>query len=324
MQLQQACEAFLAHCDIEKNLSQHTLRAYRSDLENFVSFIGRRAPVVDCNKEKLRSYLVFLSDKQCLKQSSIKRRVACLKAMYSWMEDEEWTAENPFHKMKVNIRTPNRLPRALTPGEARSLVHTAAAKVGLKSGEDYSSIVPSKFLQSWSFTSLARLAAIELLLNTGIRVGEMVAIKSPDIDLQEGAILIMGKGSRERRVFILCQDVLALLRTYKKCRDSRGGDAETFLVNSYGNRVSTDLVRTWLKTVSASAGIKRNITPHMLRHSAATFLLESGLDIRYVQRLLGHQCISTTQIYTHVTDSGLKEALTNADFRRRVLEPSDN
>lgn len=324
MLLKQACESFLVHCEIEKNLSRHTLRAYRGDLEEFTAFSGDTTLVLDCNKLEIRSYLVFLSNERRLKPVSIKRRMACLKSMYSWMEDEELVVENPFYKMKVRIKIPERLPRALTPAEARLFVVAAAQQAGLKRGDSYFVLKERSLISSRWFVRLAKLVAIEILLNTGIRVGELVGIKLVDFDLPEGAITIMGKGSRERRVFILSKEVLYLLRIYSICRTARSTHADTFLTNGYGNAASTDLVRSWLRDIRKSAGIPRNITPHMLRHSAATFFLESGMDIRYVQRLLGHQCISTTQIYTHVTDSGLKKALANANFRGRVLKTIDN
>ena len=318
MQLEHACNAFLSHCDIEKNLSLHTLRAYRGDLEDFQLFAGKSLKLDDCDKNVIRSYLVFLSENRNLKQTSIKRRIACLKAMYSWLEDEEECIDNPFHKMKVRIRMPDRLPRALTANEARLLLQTAAREAGFDDSSHYNSLSERAFRNPQKFAQLTSLVAIELLLNTGIRVGEMVNIKRTDIDLDEGAITIMGKGSRERRVYILCPNVLTLLNTYSTSRARKSGDTDSFIINGHGNEASTDQIRNWLKTIRQAAGIKRNITPHMLRHSAATFLLESGMDIRYVQRLLGHQSISTTQIYTHVSDKGLKDALASADLRKMV------
>lgn len=324
MQVKQACESFLIHCEIEKNLSQHTLRAYSVDLDDFIQFVGAATPLADCEKTKLRGYLTFLSSSRGLKPASIKRRVACLKSMFSWMEDEDWAVENPFYKMKVRIRIPARLPRALTLVEAKQLIECAASQVGLSRGERYSNLNKEQFIEPHVFGQLSKLVAIELLLNTGIRVGELVSIKASDCDLKEGAITIMGKGSRERRVFILSEDVLSLLCVYSENRRLNDTMEQSFLVNSCGEVISTDIVRNWVRSIRKKAGISRNITPHMLRHSAATFLLEAGMDIRYVQRLLGHQCISTTQIYTHVSDSGLREALSNADFRRRVFDVTDN
>jgi integrase/recombinase XerD len=324
MRLKNMCKAFLAHCDIEKNLSPHTLRAYRSDLKDFKCFVGPKLPVANCDKTILRAYLVHLSDKRRLKQTSIKRRVACLKSMYTWMEEQEWGPENPFHKMKVRIRMPELLPRALTPSEARTLVKRAAKDAGLDATKGYGAKYMFKQQPHASPNALNKLIAIELLLSTGIRVGELVNIALNDIDLEEGSITIMGKGHRERKVFIVSQEVRSLIHSYIQTRTANTPKPPSVIVNSWGNQASTDLVRKWIKSTALSAGIKRNVTPHMLRHSAATFLLESGVDIRYVQRLLGHRCISTTQIYTHVTDKGLREALSVSGFRRRVMECADN
>ncbi|PLX40963.1 MAG: hypothetical protein C0608_07515 [Deltaproteobacteria bacterium] len=305
MQINSACKAFITHCQVDKNLSRHTLRAYRADLDDFISFMGSTAKITECDKERFREYLLYLSNQRGLKETSSKRRFACLKAVFSWLEEEELLNENPFHKYKVRIKLPARLPRALTLTEAKKLL--GYAKRAADSGGE-------KLTQE-----LSTQVAIEIMLATGIRVGELVSIRLENIDIESGALTIMGKGHRERKVYIVNDGAISTLESYLKKRNRITSFEQTLLLNSQGNPVTTDQIRKWVRDAAESAGIKRRITPHMLRNPAATFLLEAGLDIRYVQKLLGHRSISTTQIYTHVTDTGLKDALITAALNREKM-----
>jgi len=312
MEISNACEAFLTHCQIDKNLSPHTLRAYRADLEDFGCFMGAKTKISECRKERFREYLSYLSQKRGLKEASSKRRFACLKAAFAWLEEEEILNENPFHKYKVRIKLPSRLPRALTINETKTLLRHAKRDAEVKTSKAI------KLTQE-----LSTRIAIEIMLATGIRVGELVSLRLENIDTESGALTIMGKGDRERKVYIINENARALIKAYISERKLCATDSANLIINAKGNPASTDQIRRWLRETASKAGIKRRITPHMLRHSAATFLLEAGLDIRYVQKLLGHRSISTTQIYTHVTDTGLKEALTAAEAKMRDCK-SDN
>jgi len=205
----------------------------------------------------------------------------------------------------VRIKLPARLPRALTLTEAKKLL--GYAKRAADSGGE-------KLTQE-----LSTQVAIEIMLATGIRVGELVSIRLENIDIESGALTIMGKGHRERKVYIVNDGAISTLESYLKKRNRITSFEQTLLLNSQGNPVTTDQIRKWVRDAAESAGIKRRITPHMLRNPAATFLLEAGLDIRYVQKLLGHRSISTTQIYTHVTDTGLKDALITAALNREKM-----
>ncbi|WP_186164025.1 tyrosine-type recombinase/integrase [Burkholderia gladioli] len=203
--------------------------------------------------------------------------------------------------LNERIRLPKRLPRALDRGDRESL---RKALIWCRGTDDFDAI-RSKI-------------AVHLLLDTGIRVGELVAIDLTDVSLASGSLVIHGKGNRQRLVYLLQKPLYRKMEKYLAYRQSVQASSERLFVSAGGRPISTVSVRAELRRISRAAGIARHVTPHMLRHTCATQWLEGGLDIRYVQKLLGHQSISTTEIYTHVSDQGLREALFRATggFRR--------
>jgi integrase/recombinase XerD len=158
--------------------------------------------------------------------------------------------------------------------------------------------------------------AIGLLLATGIRVGELAGLRLDDIDTAGGRLTILGKGGRERTVFVTDASLRDELRRYVALRHSakRSGSNAHLLVDEHGRTLSTARIRNAIVDLARGAGVPRRVTPHMLRHTAATMLLESGTDIRFVQQLLGHRSILTTQIYAHVSDRALRAALMRANI----------
>lgn len=314
MNVARVCADFLVHCRAAKNLSAHTLRAYAIDLKEFERFVGPDTDVSAIDRQQLRRYLSHLFEKRRLKETSVKRRIACLKVMFRWLELDEVIAISPFHRLDARIRLPKRLPRNLTDDEVRRLRHMAMERVGL-SGR----VTEAKALRVARRTdpnAFTTLVVLEVLLCTGLRVGELVSIRRADIDLTERVITIMGKGSRQRRVFLPDDETAALVSACLATTTSRPGSHDMFVVTASGAPGTTAFVRSLLREAASEAGIRR-ITPHMLRHTAATRLLEHGLDIRFVQRLLGHQSISTTEIYTAVTDTTLKTAIGRAAGRMK-------
>jgi integrase/recombinase XerD len=157
------------------------------------------------------------------------------------------------------------------------------------------------------------------MLATGLRVSELVGIRCLDLDSASSSICISGKGSRERTVFVPDHWTLDLLTVYLDVRAGLGIQHPYLLFNRLGEPMTTAAMRSRLAKAATEAGLQRRVTPHMLRHSAATQLIESGVDIRYVQRLLGHASLSTTEIYTHVTDVALRRVVTEANVLDRCL-----
>jgi len=172
---------------------------------------------------------------------------------------------------------------------------------------------------SGDFNSLTARISAELLFATGIRVAELAALRDDDIDLTCGVITIIGKGSRQRRVYIPDAEIRELIVTYRQARNSRHHLEDSFLTNSRGGAASAQYIRKLVRKLAESAALTRRVTPHMFRHSVATYLLEEGVDIRYVQRLLGHRSIATTEIYTHVADEALKSRVIERHPRKAIL-----
>ncbi|MDQ0625843.1 tyrosine-type recombinase/integrase [Paraburkholderia graminis] len=301
MTLTEAKKRFLRHCGLAVSLSANTLRAYTSDLDDALGYLGRRGKLESIRTEHLRGYIEYLRVQRRLKETTIKRRLASLKLFFKWVQRENLINEDPFDTLNERIRLPKRLPRALDRGDRESL---RKALILCRGTDD--------------FDAIRRKTAIHLLLDTGIRVGELVAIGLTDLSLASGSLIIHGKGNRQRLVYLLQKPLYRKMEKYLASRQSVQASSDRLFVSTVGRPISTVTVRAELRRISRAAGIARHVTPHMLRHTCATQWLEGGLDIRYVQKLLGHQSISTTEIYTHVSDQGLREALFRATggFRR--------
>ncbi|MEO6324235.1 MAG: tyrosine-type recombinase/integrase, partial [Thermoanaerobaculia bacterium] len=216
---------------------------------------------------------------------------------------------------------PRRLPRSLTLTEIRLLL-TAAIRLA---GASHPNLLRApgttlpRLTPGAPIHGVAGLLTVELLLSTGIRVGELVRLRVGNLDSEGGVLLINGKGSRQRQVYVPGEQLHTLVAAYLTHRGVLPADAPLILLD--GNQAPTEAkIRTLLRDLTRQAGINRRITPHMLRHSAATLLLEAGVDIRFIQRLLGHASIATTQIYTHVSDVSLREAVARADVAQRLHE----
>lgn len=292
MILKEVCRQFLEHCGSTSNLSLHTMRAYCSDLDEAQRYFGFRRQMDVLKKEPLRQYIHYMREDRQLKETTIKRRLASLKLLFKWAMLEKFVTENPFDSLNERIRLPKRLPRALDRADQAALRNA----VTLEPKND-------------GFIAVRDKTAIHFLLDTGIRVGELVAIELADISLADRSVVIHGKGNRQRLVYLPQRGLVQKIKQYLAWRSSLPTYSEKLFIDGNGAPISSPKVRTSLRDLAKAAGISRHVTPHMLRHTCATQWLESGLDIRYVQRLLGHHSISTTEIYTHVSDQGLREAL---------------
>jgi site-specific recombinase XerD len=206
--------------------------------------------------------------------------------------------DTPFAKIDLHVRIPARLPRCLGTGEMTALMRAAERA-----------------------SSTTRLAAL-LLFVTGVRVGELAAVRIEDIDLEQRSVRIIGKGNRERQVFLPHDAIVRLVRQYVATEHKAGTVSGRLLLNSRERPANAASLRARIRLLAQEAGLARRVTPHMLRHTAATALMEAGVDIRFVQRLLGHQSIATTQIYTHVSDRALKAAIIGANVCR-LFEQSE-
>lgn len=304
MQFREAASAFIRHCQSIRKLSPHTVRAYELDLARFTQFLGKRATVASCDRAVIHNYVRHLFDVRALKEASVKRHLATLRSLFHWLEDDDESIEDPFRGARIRIRMPKRLPRVIARSDLRRLLRPSAAS--------------SVALAAPTFADLTAYIATELLFATGMRVSELAGLLDQAVDVDEGTITIIGKGNRQRRVFVP-DEIKALLRDYRKVRDRAAREAETFLVNSRGAAASPQMIRRLIRIHGERSSVRDRITPHMFRHSVATYLLEEGVDIRYVQRLLGHRSISTTEMYTQVADAALKIRITEKHPRRAIL-----
>ncbi|HKI04843.1 MAG TPA: tyrosine-type recombinase/integrase [Thermoanaerobaculia bacterium] len=309
MELQEAVSQFLFHCQYEKNLSPKTLKAYSIDLRQFREYLAEHlqiATLPEVDKTALRAYIKSLFGP--LKEKSIKRKVATLKALFHFLEREDTIAVNPFRKMEVRIKETRRLPRTIPLHDLQLLFqHLYRAK------KDH----PDR--ESHAYRALVRdIAVLETLFFTGARIAEVCNLKKEDVDLQKGWVKILGKGGRERMLQLCDKGVIAAIEDY---RDLWGSDVEKnghFFKNRLGRRLSEQTVRMRLRRYAEEAGVGGPLTPHMLRHSVATLLLEEGIDIRYIQIFLGHTSITTTQIYTEVKNRTQGRLLAMKHPRRRL------
>lgn len=298
MNLQEKVKPYLEYCTYRKELDTKTIKAYRIDLTQFFSYVQSAEP----EKETIEQYITDLHKKY--KQKTIKRKIASIKAFYSYLEEEELVEQNPFRKIKVKFKETIILPRIIPREEIEQLLNYIYASLSSLSRIQYKH-------------SLRDAAVIEVFFATGARVYEISNIRVENINLNSGLIRIMGKGGKERYIQISNTAVLDILRKYYAENEPEIKKSGYFFINNRGNRYTEQSIRLMLKKYTLKAGIQRKITPHMFRHSFATYLIEEGVDVSCVQQILGHSSIKTTQIYIHVA------AKKQADILRE-LHPRNN
>lgn len=287
--IQQKIVRYLQDCEYQKELDSKTLKAYRIDLTQFAVFVEQGK--LQINRDGVMAYIVSLH--QSYKPRSVRRKIASLKAFCNYLEYEELLAENPFNRLRLKLDPPLILPRTIPLPDIEGILAAA-----YQSKKD----VPGGM-------ALRDIAILELLFATGIRVSELCNLKPNDVRLEEGEVIIYGKGAKERFVQIANPAVLQALQEYQVAFTIAIGEARNFFVNRLHRPLSDQSVRSIVRKYARLAGLEQRITPHMFRHSFATLLLEEDVDIRYIQRLLGHSSIVTTQIYTHVAGKKQRDIL---------------
>lgn len=303
MDLSAAATLFLDHCKHSRRLSVHSVRAYRSDLKDLQRFVENEGVgTVSSNDENTISrYVAHLSSARKLSATTTKRKIACLRVFFNWLNQKGIISSNPMSTLVFKTKVPRRLPRSMSRQQLQTIIGAARAHANESSERNHAA----------AFKWFTVLVAMEVMFGTGIRIGELVTITLDDFDASNGAIRIHGKGSRERSAFLPTNKMKKLLDQYLEKRMTTGPITTVLLVTSRGMPTTTQSLRTLIKKLGKENGLP-NVTPHMFRHSAATQLLENGVDIRVIQRLLGHESITTTQIYTHVSDAYLRDAITRA------------
>ena len=287
--------SFLRHIGGERGFSNHTIRAYTQDLEQFARFLGDRTP----SRLVVREYVADLS-RGDYSRRTVSRKVAAVRSFFRYLMRLGRMESNPA----ASIRPPRperRLPNFLDVSQVESLL--AAPE-----GDD--------------FLGTRDRAILETLYSGGLRVSELAGLDLGDLDLSSGIARAKGKGRKERLALLGDPAVLAI-RVYlprrEECQRRRKAVEAGLFINRSGKRLTTRSIGRLLEKYSQAAGLPRETSPHTLRHSFATHLLDRGADLRSVQELLGHASLSTTQIYTHLTTHRIREVYDRAFPRRAKI-----
>lgn len=291
--------SYLHYCRIEKGLAPNTLDSYRRDLGRLEHFLGK-LPVREVTLDTLRSYLDHLRN-QKLTSRSIARHVATLRGFFGYLLEEQQLETNPA-EMLAAPKAGSSLPKYLS---RSSLDHLLEA-----TGEHAASALRDR-------------AMLDLLYATGVRVSELVKIAIADLDLEQGVLRVTGKGNKQRLVPV---GRVALDSVARYCAEARSGILKGrispyLFVTARGNAMTRQGFWKLLRGHSRTAGISGSVSPHVLRHTFATHLLEGGADLRSLQTMLGHADIGTTQIYTHVMRTRLRQTVDDHHPRAARRKP---
>ncbi|MGZ3515136.1 MAG: tyrosine recombinase XerC [Thermodesulfobacteriota bacterium] len=299
-------DQFIHYLSLEKNASPHTCRCYRRDLEGFEDFLKNSGMYVSStgkvemekvDRMAIRKYLSFLHRKN--KKSSIARKISTLRSFFKYMVREQVIPSNPAKGVSTP-KVEKTLPSTLTVDEAFRLMESPTT-------------ISEKPSEGSKEKGLRDRAILELLYSSGLRVSELVGLNSNQLDLDLGIVRVMGKGRKERIVPVGVKAIEAL-EAYLEKRGMLEGE-EPIFVNSLGGRLTARSVGRLMKRYTRHSGIFRKVSPHSLRHTFATHLLDAGADIREIQEMLGHSSLSTTQRYTHVSMGKLMEVYDKAHPR---------
>jgi len=297
-----------------RDLSPHTIRAYDSDLASFQRYVGTDIDVSEIDRDGLIS---FVEEQKAdgLSPASLRRRASALRGFCRWLLSQGLLGTDPWNGASLALGRSRTLPRALPAHELDRLIRflKLAAHVE-RSGTPNPRLITRRPHESTT------LLAVALIVATGVRVNEVVGIRCHDIDLPGRTMRLIGKGRRERQVFLTNDWITDLTGAYIDTRSSLGVGHSRLLFNLRYEPLTPPAMRSRLAKAAHAAGLTTRVTPHMLRHTAATQLIEAGVDIRYIQRLLGHANLSTTEIYTHVSNQSLKRVVSDADVLGRLAK----
>jgi site-specific recombinase XerD len=283
-------EEFAKFCAVERQLAANTVQAYRNDLADFGKWLASGTERDETIADTLKAYLEYMIVERKLAAATVRRRIACLRAFFRWSTSVRGS-NDPFQGWRPTLPRRRRLPRSLSRPEARFLL---SGRGGTEVDETLD-------------------VTIRLMISTGLRVGEVCRLRVEDVSPDGLSLRVHGKGSRDRIAYVSDVALRTDLSEIVRNRRIAAGLSAALFLNRRGQPIRPQSIRSKLRRVAGDAGIARRVTPHMLRHTAATLLIETGVDIRFVQRLLGHSSIATTEIYTHVSNEALRATLERAD-----------
>ena len=285
-------EQFIEYLSKVRNLSENTLRSYQTDLMAFEQWCNREGiEVTQIDHRGLRLYLAYLKQAR-YSAKTLNRHLSALRGFYKWMQRERLISSDPALALS-NPRSPRNLPHTMTDSDVNRLLESCdvSTTVGLRDR-----------------------AFLEFLYATGARISEVATLKLEQLDLSHGVVRLFGKGSKER-IVPLYESAVVWLKKYLQSsrptlllKDKTGRTHSALFISVRGNNMSADSLRKVFSSYVIAAGLDSSLSPHAMRHTYATELLGGGADLRIVQELLGHESLSTTQVYTHLSVDRLKEA----------------
>ena len=291
-------DSYLEYLKYQKNYSDYTISSYENDIVEYLDYIHSEGlDFKEIEYSDIRFFLMYLKDTKKDNNSSIDRKLSALRGFYKYLVNNH-IVENNIFSLVNGLKKEKKLPRYFEYNELEELFKIPDLRTPLGQRD--------------------RLI-IEMLYATGIRVGELVNIRVKDIDLRSKEIIILGKGNKERNVLFgdYCLDILRLYLDdgYKKINKD---NLEYLFINNNGGQLTERGVRYILERCIEKTSLQKKISPHILRHSFATHLLNEGCDLLTVQKLLGHASLSATQVYTHVSTDRLKEVYFNSFPRAKI------
>ena len=299
--------AFVNACRDERGVGHHTLRAYAQDLRTFARYADLHQITEPISCDNILGYHRHLRDVIEAKPATIERRLSTLRSYFAWREDRNNALPSPFSDLRISVRIPRRLPRPVDRETLKIILEV----------ETLNSTEPSRSKPSRATpTVMADLTIliIKLLIVTGLRISELTNLRIRNVSPDGSQILVHGKGSKERIVFVPNRELREEFSRYCEVRRKQGSHAAPLFLNSEGRPLRSATFRKRLRALSRRLEIEPHLTPHRFRHSAATLLIEEGIDIRMVQALLGHANLRTTEIYVQVSNEALRRALERADI----------
>jgi integrase/recombinase XerD len=300
-----AARRFLDHLTVERGLADNTLAAYTHDLERYVAFLEDRGieDLRDVDPSAVRSFVASLSasthgpDEEPYKSTTVVRTLSTVRSFHRFCVREKIADDDPASGV-VRPRLPRTLPHPLTVDEAVAVVESPALDTA---------------------AGLRDRAILELLYGSGLRISELTGLDVDDVDLDDGVARVLGKGGKERDVPVgaPAREAFGAYRSRARPELASARSRAAMFLNTRGGRLTRQSCARMLDQHARAAGVRRTVTPHDLRHSFATHLLEGGADVRVVQELLGHASVATTQIYTLVTTEHVRSVYYTAHPRAR-------
>lgn len=297
---------FRFYLESNKRSSKNTIQSYMNDLKDYGKFLKKYQKIEyieDITTKEIERYIVSLKKKN-LSKKSIQRKITTIKEFHKFLYEEEITKTNPA-KQVDNVKLDKHIPEVLTVEEVGRMIES---------------------VNQTDLISIRNRAIIEVLYGSGLRVSELVDLEISNLHMNSKYISVIGKGNKERIVPMGDLEQIALRKYIEDARPtmSKNRSSSILFLNYKGDKLSRQSVFKFIKDLAIKNGIQKEISPHTLRHSFATHLLQNGVDLRIVQELLGHEDISTTEIYTHIDKSKIKEIYKNTHpFAHNKMEEED-